>query len=931
MPQFSPGIRAGIRLGIQRLVCLALIGVLAVGTVGCGSNSPGLATTPDTPVLKPEQRGSKISEVSPPAVIQELRQSLDEYQPQVKILSPKPDTVLEDNQVEVRFKVSDLPLFKDPHLGLGPHLHVFLDDQPYVAVYSADEVLTFSDLAPGSHTLRVFASRPWHESFKNEGAYAQTTFHVFTKTPQSIPDPERPLITYSRPQGSYGAEPIMLDYYLSNAPLHFVAQDDAQDEIADWRIRCTINGESFTVDRWQPLYLKGFKKGKNWLKLEFLDEQGEVVENVFNTGVRIIDYQPGGQDALAKLVRGHISARNARGIVEQGYIAPEPELLEPEMIEPAAPELAAPEPEVLEPEAFEPEAITSPEPKRDLPVLIPTPVIPAQPAEPEGPSLEDRLAPALKAEESLGERQVEELPPSGLLEQEAPIAPAPPQTDKQPGGFFSRFGQKQPPTSIQSKPAQGKPDQALEAPIVPAAPEQPVQDLIEPESTEPETAVQSEQLQKLKESIKSLTGESIPEVPLDDSTAEEEEEVIEEEVIEETATEPVPAASKEVVKPKPFWQRFQRPESGVTPAPVAVPESFGLPEESAIESVPVIEPEETESETESKVTEPELTEPEATQPRVEPTEDEPVPIAPIAPKPFWQRFQPPKPAVTPSPITIPENLGIPESEAIESVEIAAPEPQTSSADGDEDNAIAPATDLNPEAKSKAKSAAQPFWQRFQAPKPAVTSEPVEPEFLEIPEDIPEAEAIESVPVTDGEAAEPEDLSEKTTQPAVPKPFWQRIQSSMPTMATPKVEAEPEIQTEAVKTVEAEMEVAEPEVTESEVTKSEVGESEVSQSEPKVKPASKPFWQRIQAPKAPKAEVVPEAEIVPEVEVIAEPQPSPEPTLDFDQAFQRFEQKLQTSRSSAKDQIPEKAVDVFGGEGAVEDTGPKLDASDIFGS
>ena len=117
---------------------------------------------------------------------------------------------------------------------------------------------------------------PGTKSFKNDGAYAQVTFHVFAKTQENSPDPKLPLLTYSRPQGAYGAEPILLDFYLTNAPLHLVAQENDKDDIADWRIRATVNGESFVIDRWQPLYLKGFKPGKNWVQLEFLDEKGQL-------------------------------------------------------------------------------------------------------------------------------------------------------------------------------------------------------------------------------------------------------------------------------------------------------------------------------------------------------------------------------------------------------------------------------------------------------------------------------------------------------------------------------------------------------------------------------------------------------------------------------------------------------------------------------
>ncbi len=132
------------------------------------------AVSQDTPIKLPERPKitGKISEVAPPKVIQELRQYLESSQPQVTIVTPKPDEILSDKTVKVRFQVKDLPIFKDSQLQLGPHLHVILDNEPYRAVYDLNQPLVLSDLSPGTHTLRVFASRPWHESFKNEGAYA---------------------------------------------------------------------------------------------------------------------------------------------------------------------------------------------------------------------------------------------------------------------------------------------------------------------------------------------------------------------------------------------------------------------------------------------------------------------------------------------------------------------------------------------------------------------------------------------------------------------------------------------------------------------------------------------------------------------------------------------------------------------------------------
>ena len=266
----------------------------------------------------------QLKEVAPPETIQQLHQILEVKQPQVNILSPQPEQILTDTQVAVKLQVTDLPIFQDEDLKLGSHLEVILDNQDAQSIYDLEKPLIFSNLAAGSHTLRVFASYPWHESFKNEGAYAQVTFHVFTKTINNKLDTKLPLLTYSSPAGSYGAEPILLDFYLTNAPLHMIAQEDAEYEVPDWRIRITINGETFVVDQWQPIYLKGWKQGNNWVQLEFIDEQGNVVENVYNNTAKVFTYKPGGQDSLSKLMRGNLSVPAAKGIINPTYKAPIP-------------------------------------------------------------------------------------------------------------------------------------------------------------------------------------------------------------------------------------------------------------------------------------------------------------------------------------------------------------------------------------------------------------------------------------------------------------------------------------------------------------------------------------------------------------------------------------------------------------------------------
>ena len=154
--------------------------VLVLNLSSCveAANSQEVSTNPFMKTLPASETSGTFSETAPPDVIQALRPSLEGYQPQVSILSPQVDEILPDNIVKVRLQVKDLPIFKDPQWQLGPHLHLILDNQPYIAVYDLNQPVVLSDLSPGTHTLRVFASRRWHESFKNEGAYAQYTFLV---------------------------------------------------------------------------------------------------------------------------------------------------------------------------------------------------------------------------------------------------------------------------------------------------------------------------------------------------------------------------------------------------------------------------------------------------------------------------------------------------------------------------------------------------------------------------------------------------------------------------------------------------------------------------------------------------------------------------------------------------------------------------------
>ncbi|MGF1522512.1 MAG: hypothetical protein ACFBSF_09375 [Leptolyngbyaceae cyanobacterium] len=484
---------------LRRAITILMI-VLALGMASCGGdrNAPAILLEGDEATLTTNPLVGAIAEVSPPERIQQLKPFLDVYEPQVRITSPHNNDLLEDTTVTVELQIRDFPIYKDADLGFGPHVHVFLDDRPYEAVYDTAASLVFTDLAPGTHTLRALAVRPWGESFKNEGAYDQVTFDVFTASPQNNPDDGQPLLTYGQPQESYGAEPIMLDFYLKNAPLHIVAEND--EAIADWRLRCTVNGESFVFDRWQPIYLKGFRPGKNWIKLEVIDENGSLIDNAFNTGIRVIDYTPGGDDGLSQLVRGEIPLSQAKVLVDPNYVPPAPAEEAPPLE--AMPEATVPEQEV-------PEA-----PAEALPT--PAPEVPALTDEPE--TTEEKATTEAIPTENLSEPE----PPTGEAVEEPSLDVSSPDSNeldtlpKTAEEPFDSTGTEpeaeEPETEEPASDASGNVEDALETPVEPDTAEE--FDASEGDAIAPNTEPENQSSAVDENSTDTLETPS-PEIPAD--------------------------------------------------------------------------------------------------------------------------------------------------------------------------------------------------------------------------------------------------------------------------------------------------------------------------------------------------------------------------------------------------------------------------------
>ncbi|MEL6653210.1 MAG: phosphopeptide-binding protein, partial [Bacteroidota bacterium] len=163
--------------------------------------------------------------------------------------------------------------------GKGQHIHFIVNNGPYSAHYEPGFTSNkFKE--DGNYVVLAFLSRSYHESVKN---LADPSSYVITQINKGgsgeEADLSAPHMFYSRPKGTYsgeGAKKVLLDFFLLNTDL---AADGS-------KIRATINGEEFMIDKWQPYVIEGAPMGTLTVKLELLDGEGNLVSSPFNPVMR---------------------------------------------------------------------------------------------------------------------------------------------------------------------------------------------------------------------------------------------------------------------------------------------------------------------------------------------------------------------------------------------------------------------------------------------------------------------------------------------------------------------------------------------------------------------------------------------------------------------------------------------------------------------
>ncbi|CAK6697388.1 hypothetical protein OGCDGJMD_02243 [Cyanobium usitatum str. Tous] len=384
---------------------MLLAGCNQVGT----SRSSGPAPAP-LPVQGPSGR---LQEVAPPAAVQQIQAALAERQPQVSIQIPRDGSDLPAGPVKLQVQVRDWPLVDAGVLGLGPHLVVQVDDlaPQRLTTSRSGQFPTRLDaelppLGPGSHRLTAYAAKPWGEVVKSPGAWDQVRVNRVAANPLATPQLGTPQLIGVGTADLAGREPVLLDWLLIDAPLQGLRDNDGS-----WRLRVTVNGDSFLVDQNSPLWLKGWHSGSNSVLMELLDGRGAPLNPPFNTLVSEVTINS--SSPTPSWQRGHLDASELAQLLGEEPAtpaAPEPEP-EPEPEAEPVPEAPVEAIEINPTPASEPQSPLEPE-------SSPEPESPAEPEPLPDPEQLPELEPAVEAE--LAEPAQQDAPPAESAPTTAP-------------------------------------------------------------------------------------------------------------------------------------------------------------------------------------------------------------------------------------------------------------------------------------------------------------------------------------------------------------------------------------------------------------------------------------------------------------------------------------------------------------------------------
>lgn len=279
----------------KHLLVLRCFAVLALVSA-CGAEPPPPAEyppveEPPAPAVEPPAAVIAVEEAPPPPPVQVVAGEstpLEGAAPTLKIKSPAAGKLIKSGDVEIKVEIKNWTLTSD-----GPHVHLIVDNEPYIAVRDASKPINVSalvrdnlhhELAEGTHVVRLFPGRARHESVKLAEAFATLVFHYKKKTEGFSFNATAPLLTYSRPKGCVVAgERVLLDFFVSNAEL------SATGPRVRYAIDSTVSGDILT---WAPHFIENLPIGDHTLQLSLVDAEGNAIAGMFNDTTRTVTVAP---------------------------------------------------------------------------------------------------------------------------------------------------------------------------------------------------------------------------------------------------------------------------------------------------------------------------------------------------------------------------------------------------------------------------------------------------------------------------------------------------------------------------------------------------------------------------------------------------------------------------------------------------------------
>ena len=262
----------------------------------------------------------KLQEVAPPGAVQQLRQGLQRHRPSLRLIDPSNNSIVSSDVLELRFEIDDWPLGSDSELGLGPHVILQIDNRPPRRLSESNGnrlVVRIDDLEAGSHRFSAWAAYPWGEAVQAPGASIHGRVHLWQKLQGTQPDRDAPWLVPVSPAGEQGLQPLLVDWLIWNAPLQNLREGDGR-----WRLRISIDGDSFLVDHQEALWLKGSNgSGSHDIQMELLNGLGEPITPVFNNQLIHLKAASGAKP-------GWMRSRLTNSQLARLSGSPEPEVLE---------------------------------------------------------------------------------------------------------------------------------------------------------------------------------------------------------------------------------------------------------------------------------------------------------------------------------------------------------------------------------------------------------------------------------------------------------------------------------------------------------------------------------------------------------------------------------------------------------------------------